>query len=51
MWAHQYLQQSNNVFDDHCNPHVWWNDGPDSNIYGLEPNYGCCTANYHQGYP
>jgi hypothetical protein len=51
MWAHQYLQQSNNVFDDHCDPHVWTNDGPDSNIYGLEPNYGCCTANYHQGWP
>jgi hypothetical protein len=24
--------------------HVWVTDGPDSTIYGLEPNYGCCTC-------
>lgn len=32
-------------------PHIWAHDGPDSTLYGLEPNFGCCTANYHQGWP
>ena len=51
MWAHQYDQQANQV---RCavNPdHMWTTNGPESNIYGLEPNFGCCTANMHQGWP
>lgn len=51
MWAHQYDQQANQV---RCavNPdHMWTTNGPESNLYGLEPNYGCCTANMHQGWP
>ena len=30
---------------------VWTTNGPDANIFGLEPNFGCCTANLHQGWP
>lgn len=50
MWAHQYDQQANQVL---CTiaPRDWTNNGDDSNIYGLEPNFGCCTANFHQGWP
>jgi len=51
MWAHQYLQQSNEINAQHNDPNIWTSDGPDSNIYGLEPNFGCCTANFPQGWP
>lgn len=50
MWAHQYDQQANQVLAD-IQPRQWTNNKPDSNIFGLEPNFGCCTANYHQGWP
>jgi len=50
-WAHVYLQQDNQVNSMHCDPHIYVTDGPDSNIYGLEPNYGCCTVNFPQGWP
>ncbi|MGH7582315.1 MAG: beta-L-arabinofuranosidase domain-containing protein [Gemmatimonadales bacterium] len=51
MWSHQYVQQVNQA---QCtvNPDANWStNGPDSNIFGLAPNYGCCTANMHQGWP
>jgi hypothetical protein len=50
MWAHQYNQQANQV---ECSLHrePWTTDGPESNLFGLEPNFRCCTANFHQGWP
>jgi len=50
MWAHQYDQQPNQVL---CTLHQrdWTDNGPESNLFGLEPNYGCCTSNFHQGWP
>lgn len=51
MWAHQYDQQVNQI-ECSVNEAMPWNtNGPDANIYGLEPNFGCCTANLHQGWP
>ena len=50
MWAHQYNQEPNQVeVSLHRKP--WTTDGPESNLYGLEPNFGCCAANFHQGWP
>jgi hypothetical protein len=51
MWAHQYDQQANQVLCKTSEDHIYTSNGPDSNIFGLEPNYGCCTANMHQGWP
>ena len=50
MWAHQYDQQANQVLCTIAD-RQWASNGPESNIFGLEPNFGCCTANLHQGWP
>ena len=50
MWAHQYDQQPNQV-QVGLQTKPWTTNGPESNLYGLEPNFGCCTANFHQGWP
>jgi len=50
MWAHQYDQQPNQIA---CTrrPRRWSTNGVDANLYGLTPEFGCCTANMHQGWP
>ena len=50
MWGHQYDQQPNQIMCSLANRN-WATNGPDSNLFGLEPNFGCCTANMHQGWP
>jgi DUF1680 family protein len=49
-WAHQYDQQANQVLCSKAK-RKWSTNDDTSNLYGLEPNYGCCTANMHQGWP
>jgi uncharacterized protein len=50
MWSHQYDQQPNQVL---CTlaKRDWTSNGNEANLFGLEPNFGCCTANFHQGWP
>ncbi len=50
MWAHQYDQQSNQVLVSAAK-REWTSNGDYSNIYGLMPNFACCLANMHQGWP
>jgi hypothetical protein len=48
--SHQYDQQPNQVVCS-LSRREWGTNGPESNLFGLEPNFGCCTANLHQGWP
>ncbi|HYO79901.1 MAG TPA: beta-L-arabinofuranosidase domain-containing protein [Bryobacteraceae bacterium] len=50
MWSHQYDQQPNQVMCSRAK-RAWTSNGANSNLFGLEPNFGCCTANMHQGWP
>lgn len=52
MWTHQYDQLSNQIA---CKKFpgkpLFRTNGAESHLFGLEPNYGCCTANFNQGWP
>ncbi len=52
MWGHQYDQLSNQI---DCSPFPgkapFTTNGAQSHVFGLQPNYGCCTANFNQGWP
>jgi hypothetical protein len=50
MWVHQYDQQANQVLVSQ-EQRLFTNNGPRANLFGLEPEWGCCTANFHQGWP
>ena len=51
MWIHQYVQQANQVVCKVSPERIYVNNGPEANLFGIEPNYGCCTANLSQGWP
>jgi len=52
MWTHQYDQQVNQVacIIPEDGSFFTTNRGR-ANMFGLEPEYGCCTANMAQGWP
>lgn len=51
MWSHQYDQLSNQIacerFTAKC---LFRTNSREAHLFGLEPNYGCCTANFSQGW-
>ncbi|KAI0546805.1 duf1680 domain-containing protein [Xylaria curta] len=52
-WSHQYVQQENQPWSRNLTvqPQMWDNVGSYGNVFGLEPDYPCCTVNHPQGYP
>lgn len=52
MWTHQYVQQSNQIS---CikfpGKSVFRTNNSEAHLFGLEPHFGCCTANFGQGWP
>lgn len=52
MWAHQYDQMTNQISaSPFPGRSVFRTNSSDAHVFGLEPNYGCCTANFGQGWP
>ena len=53
MWTHQYDQQTNQVECSRMATELvpFTSNGGDAHTFGLEPNFGCCTANFNQGWP
>ncbi len=52
MWAHQYVQQSNQIacvrFPGRS---LFRTNNSEAHLFGLEPHFGCCTSNFNQGWP
>ena len=52
MWAHQYVQMSNQIACEKFQGRsVFRTNNDEAHLFGLEPNFGCCTANFNQAWP
>ena len=52
MWTHQYDQMSNQIAcQQFPGKPIFRTNSSDAHLFGLEPGYGCCTANFGQGWP
>ncbi len=52
MWTHQYDQMSNQISCERFpGRSLFRTNNEEAHLFGLEPNYGCCTADFGQGWP
>lgn len=52
MWTHQYVQMSNQIACQRFpGKSLFRTNGSEAHLFGLEPNFGCCTANFNQAWP
>ena len=52
MWTHQYVQMNNQIAcQKFPGKSLFRTNGKEAHLFGLEPNFGCCTANFNQGWP
>lgn len=52
MWTHQYVQMTNQIQCSRFKSRpIFYTNGHEANLFGLEPNYGCCTADFSQAWP
>ncbi len=52
MWTHQYDQTVNQIAcHKFPNKPIFRTNNGESGLFGLEPGFGCCTANFNQAWP
>ena len=52
MWSHQYVQMSNQIACQRFpGKPLFRTNSEEAHLFGLEPHFGCCTANFGQGWP
>ncbi len=51
MWTHQYDQMINQVASFPMSKQPFRTNNNEAHLFGLEPHFGCCTANFGQGFP
>ncbi len=52
MWAHQYVQMSNQIAcEKFPGKSLFRTNNAEAHLFGLEPHFGCCTSNFNQGWP
>ncbi len=52
MWVHQYDQLSNQMAcQTFFGKPIFTTNDKSAHVFGLEPEFGCCTSNFNQGWP